>query len=190
VAFDIIAVVNPWGWVRDSRLNGAGKDINRDFASPNTQEAALARAFVASRVKENGSYHVALDLHESSKSGYFVYQYTGARAGLGPAFARVVELAGKPLEKDYREGSFPVRRGVLSIPAITLPYVSMLGRLSLEQHLRLSGTRHAYTLESPLSDSYGDRVRIHGEGIRAMLNAYLRMRGLAVEGRISAGAVP
>lgn len=190
VAFDIMPVVNPWGWVRGSRLNGAGKDINRDFASSNTQEADLVRTFVGTRISENGPYHIALDLHESSKAGYFVYQYTGARTGLGPAFARVVELAGRPLEKDYREGSFPVRRGVLSIPAISLPYVRALGRLSLEQYLRLSGTRHAYTLESPLSDVLGDRVRIHGEGLRAMLNAYLRQRGLAVEGRISSVSQP
>jgi len=66
-----------------------------------------------------------------------------------------------------------------------------LKRLSLEQHLRLSGTRHSYTLESPLSDAYADRVRIHYEGTRAMLALYARQRGGSVEaGIVPAGSTP
>ncbi|MGB5746457.1 MAG: DUF2817 domain-containing protein [Desulfobacterales bacterium] len=44
IAFDIIPLVNPWGWTHDIRFNQAGIDINRDFATLNSQEAKIYAA--------------------------------------------------------------------------------------------------------------------------------------------------
>jgi hypothetical protein len=178
LAADLIPAVNPWGWVYHVRQNGAGKDVNRDFATRRTQEAALVRGYVQSRAQSGGAYDIALDHHESSQSGYFVYQYVNRRSGLGPAFVQAARLAGGPVETMYREGAFAVRDGVLAIPRIALPYVKAFGRLSLEQYVRLSGTRHAYTLESPMSDAFTDRVRVHHEAIRAMIALHRDRQGL------------
>ncbi len=47
VSFDIVPLLNPWGWSRDVRYNRDGRDINRDFATFTTQEARVFRDLVA-----------------------------------------------------------------------------------------------------------------------------------------------
>jgi predicted deacylase len=79
VTLDIVPVVNPWGWVHGYRYDGEGEDVNRDFSSRRTQEARILRSFI----DRSGPYDLVLDLHESKKSGYFIYQYLSAAQGLG-----------------------------------------------------------------------------------------------------------
>jgi hypothetical protein len=40
-------------------------------------------------------------------------------------------------------------------------WVALARQLSLEHYARRHGTRHAYTVESPVDDGLDDRVRIH-----------------------------
>ncbi len=48
-------------------------------------------------------------------------------------------------------------------------------QLSLEHYARLHGTRHAYTVESPVDDGIADRVRIHQRAVAVFV------RGVADE---------
>lgn len=157
LAVDVLPVANPWGWVHGYRYNGEGEDVNRDFSSRRTQEARVIRSFI----DHSGPYDLVLDLHESKKYGYFLYQYVSPDKGLGNEYVRVLRALGRPRENTYREGIFPARNGILQIPAAALPWIAMGGRLSLEQYARLHGTRHAYTVETPLSDAYENRVEVH-----------------------------
>jgi hypothetical protein len=157
VAIDVLPVANPWGWVHGYRYNGEGEDVNRDFASRRTQEARLIRGFM----DRSGPYDLVLDLHESKKYGYFLYQYMSPDKGLGNTYVRILQTLGRPRENSYREGIFPARNGILQIPAAALPWIAMGGRLSLEQYARLHGTPHAYTVETPLSDTFENRVEVH-----------------------------
>jgi len=109
----------------------------------------------------DGGYDLVLDLHESRKTGYFIYQYLPAAEGFGAAYARLLGRMGRPRENGYREGAFAARDGILSIPAAALPWVALGGRLSLEQYARLHGTRHPYTVETPLRDDLEQRVAVH-----------------------------
>jgi hypothetical protein len=157
VSIDLVPVINPWGWVYGYRYDGDGEDVNRDFASRRTQEARIMR-----RLMDRGrAYDLVIDLHESKKPGYFIYQYLSAAEGFGGAYVRLLGRLGRPRENTYREGMFAARDGILSIPAVALPWVALGGRLSLEQYARLRGTRHAYTVETPLSDAFEQRVAVH-----------------------------
>ena len=49
VSFDIVPLLNPWGWSRDVRYDRDGRDVNRDFATFATQEARVFRDLVAGR---------------------------------------------------------------------------------------------------------------------------------------------
>ena len=157
VAIDVLPVANPWGWVHGYRYDGEGEDVNRDFSSRRTQEARIIRSFI----DHGGPYDLVLDLHESKKYGYFLYQYVSPEKGLGNAYVRILRSLGRPRENTYREGIFPARNGILQIPAAALPWIALGGRLSLEQYARLRGTRHAYTIETPLSDAWDNRVEVH-----------------------------
>jgi Succinylglutamate desuccinylase / Aspartoacylase family len=156
VSMDLVPVINPWGWVYGYRYDGDGEDVNRDFASRRTQESRIMRALM----DRGGGYDLVLDLHESKKNGYFIYQYLPAAEGFGAAYVRLLGRLGRPREDSYREGAFAARDGILSIPAGALPWVALGGRLSLEQYARLHGTRHAYTVETPLRDDFEQRVAV------------------------------
>jgi len=71
VSLDLVPVVNPWGWSRDVRYNRDGQDINRDFASFESQEAVVLKDLFGSRI-----YDIVIDHHEDpSASGFYLYQY-------------------------------------------------------------------------------------------------------------------
>ncbi len=165
VAVDIVPIANPWGWVFGYRYNGDGEDINRDFASSRTREARLLRDLMRGR----GPYDLVMDLHESKKAGYFVYQYLPPEEGLGSSFTGLVEAAGEPLEDRFREWLWRAEDGVLRIPSAALAWFAMAGQLSLEHFARLGGTRHAYTVETPVDDGIADRVRIHRRAVVAFV---------------------
>lgn len=162
---DIVPVANPWGWVHGYRYTGNGADINRDFASSRTQESGLLRELM----RERGPYDLVMDLHESKKPGYFVYQYLPPEEGLGTSFAGLVESAGGRLEGRYREWLWRAEDGVLRMPTAALWWVAMARQLSLEHYARLHGTRHAYTVETPVDDELADRVRIHKLAVAAFV---------------------
>lgn len=71
ISFDIIPVLNPYGWERGYRYNGEGKNINRDFNIFKTQEASILGEFLS-----NKKYDLVLDLHEAWSRGYFIYSYS------------------------------------------------------------------------------------------------------------------
>ena len=172
VSFDIVPVLNPWGWVHGYRYNGEGEDVNRDFSSGRTQEARILRDYM----RRNGPWDLVVDLHESKKYGYFIYQYLPPGSGLGAEFVRILKALGKPRENAYQEGFFPAKGGILQVPAPALAWVALAGRLSLEQYARLGGTRNSYTVETPLWDDFSDRVTVHRKTIEAFL-AFSRGRG-------------
>jgi hypothetical protein len=167
VSIDLVPVINPWGWVYGYRYDGEGEDVNRDFASRRTQEARIVRGLM----DRSGGYDLVLDLHESKKTGYFIYQYLPAAEGLGATYVRLLRKMGRPRENNYREGAFAARDGILSIPAAALPWIALGGRLSLEQYARLHGTRHAYTVETPLRDDFEQRVTVHVQTVLAFIDA-------------------
>jgi hypothetical protein len=173
VSIDIIPVVNPWGWVHGCRFNGDGEDVNRDFSSRRTREAALLRDFMA----RNGPWDLVLDLHESKKYGYFIYQYLPPGPGMGDDFVKILRRLGKPRENSYREGVFQARGGILMIPVPALAWVSLAGRLSLDHYARLHGTQHAYTVETPVWDDLDQRVAVHRRTVDALVRALAAERG-------------
>jgi hypothetical protein len=157
ISIDLVPIINPWGWVYGYRYDGDGEDVNRDFASRRTQEARIMRGLM----DRGATYDLVLDLHESKKPGYFIYQYLSPADGFGAVYVRLLARLGRPREDTYREGIFAAHDGILSIPAAALPWVALGGRLSLEQYARLHGTRHAYTVETPLRDDFERRVAVH-----------------------------
>jgi hypothetical protein len=166
VSIDLVPAINPWGWVYGYRYDGDGEDVNRDFATRRTQEARIMRGLM----DRDGGYDLVLDLHESKKPGYFIYQYLRPEEGFGDAYVKLLGRLGRQRENTYREGVFATHDGILSIPAGALPWVALGGRLSLEQYARLHGTRHAYTVETPLQDEFEKRVAVHVQTVLTFID--------------------
>ena len=93
-SFDVIALLNPWGWSRDVRYDRAGLDPNRDFATFASEAARVVR-----EISRGRRYDLVLDHHEDPDArGFYLYQYAdpdtrpdaradrdGARHGLSPS---------------------------------------------------------------------------------------------------------
>ncbi len=168
LTIDIVPIANPWGWVHSKRYNGTGEDPNRDFASQRTQEAVLLRNLVRAK----GPYDLVIDLHESRKSGYFMYRYVGNDGGLSSAYTAVLKKRGVRRESEYREALFRVKDGVITIPNLALWFAWAARRLAFDHYTRLHGTRLSFTLESPLQEPFGARVATHLEALHTLIQAF------------------
>ena len=167
-SIDIVPVVNPWGWVHNTRHNGAGLDINRDFASDRTQEARLLKDFITA----NGPYDIVLDLHESTKPGYFMYRYGHTEDLLVETYRKLIMEMNVPVERTFREALFKAKDGIISVPGWSLHLVRVARRLAFDHYVRLEVTKQAYTLETPLRDRFDTRMRVHYEAV----SSFLRVR--------------
>lgn len=167
VFLDIIPIANPWGWVYGYRYDGEGQDVNRDFASHRTQEARL----VQDLMRRDGPFDLVMDLHESKKYGYFIYQYVSPDEGLGGEYVKLLGSLGDPRESNYREWIFPARDGILQTPPAALFWIALGRSLSLEQYARLHGVRHSYTVETPVRDVFDERVAVHLKTVQTFIGS-------------------
>lgn len=110
VEFTVVPCVNPVGYVRDTRENGAGVDINRSFEGGDVPEVQLLKETL-----EGCRVDAFVDCHEDWEADGF-YMYEGLRQGsaVGPAVIAAVEEC-VAIDPDSGEDSEPVSRGVYEI---------------------------------------------------------------------------
>jgi murein peptide amidase A len=157
VSFDILPLLNPWGWTRDIRYDRDGRDINRDFATFATQEAHLFRDFVRGR-----RYDFAIDHHEDgSAKGFYVYQYADRDTRPTRRLIDRVRDLGFPIEQDVSFVILRTRDGLIRAPRWGLWYMKASRRLSLTNWLRLEGIPRVFTVETPTSLPIADRIGLH-----------------------------
>jgi len=164
VAFDIFPLVNPWGWAHNRRRNQQGLDVNRDFASFNSQEGALIRDFV-----QDKRYDLAIDHHEHPGGhGFYLYQIASDEAPLSRRVIAHQRDRGHPIEQNVRMVIFKTRDGLMRIPGWSLPFAKIGRMLSMTNYLRMQGNPRVYLIETPTTADFEDRVSMH-EGAREVL---------------------
>jgi hypothetical protein len=170
VNFDLIPLVNPWGWSRDIRFNRRGQDINRDFASFETQEARiLKKEFVSRR------YDLVIDHHEDpDAAGFYLYQYAKRDTGLSRKVIAAIRALDYPIEQDVHMVILRTRDGLIDAPRWGLNYMRMTGQLSITNYLRLEHSREVYTIETPTRLPMEDRVMMHRRAFELILEGVLR----------------
>ena len=169
VSFDIVPLMNPWGWSRDVRYDRDGRDINRDFATFAAQEARLFRDLVAGR-----RYDLAIDHHEDpSAKGFYVYQYADRDTRPTRALIDRVRALGFPIEQDVSMVILSVKDGLIRAPRWGLWYMKASRRLSLTNWLRLAGIPKVYTVETPIALTLDDRIRLHRTAFTSLVGDVL-----------------
>lgn len=145
VLFDIVPLVNPWGWVHNKRLNQRGYDLNRDFASYNTQEGRILRDFLA-----KNRYDLLVEHHEdSSAKGFYLYQIANEHDELCRKAIDAIRALGYEGENDTRMVIFRTHDGILYTPLWALRLAWLGGGLSLGNYFRLTQSENAFLLETP-----------------------------------------
>jgi hypothetical protein len=93
----VIAPVNPVGAARHSRVNGEGRDINRDFARFATAESRVVR-----RIFEEAHPDFVLSLHEGPQHGTFMFANQYVERPLATELCDAIAAGGTVLAtRDY-----------------------------------------------------------------------------------------
>jgi hypothetical protein len=168
-AFDLVPLVNPWGWSRGIRFNRDGRDINRDFASFDTQEARIIADLVASR-----SYDLVIDHHEDPDAGgFYLYQYAKRDEALSRRVIAEIRTLGYPIEQEVRMVILRTRDGLIDAPRWGLRYMRLSRQLSITNYLRLGYCTEVYTIETPTHLPMEDRMTMHRVAFQTVVQGFL-----------------
>jgi len=157
IAFDMVPLVNPWGWVHKYRRNQQALDINRDFNSFQSQEAKLLRTFL-----EGKKYDLAIDEHEDSDAaGFYLYELATGRSKLCRNIIERQRAKGYPIEQDEWMVIFKTRDGLISAPLWSLYAALPVQMTSLSIYCRLNNSSQVYLIETPGRLPMEDRLDMH-----------------------------
>lgn len=166
IAFEIVPIVNPWGWSHDIRYNRDGKDIHRDFATMSTQEAKIMSGYL----KQN-RYDLFVDHHEDpDAAGFYLYQYAMPDQKLSRQIIQSLKADGYQAEQNVNMVILKTDDGLIDAPMWGLWYMSATKQLSLVNYARLYNSDTVYTIESPTVLQMKDRVNIHLKAQEMMLD--------------------
>jgi len=167
IAFDIIPLVNPWGWVNDKRTNGKGLDINRDFASFKAKESEIIRDFTKSR-----TYDLILDHHEDGGAkGFYLYQIDNKEDALCKSIIAKQKALNFPVEQDEWMVILKTHDGIIKAPRWTLEFVRSVKQLSMANYFRLTRCARVYLFETPKQRPLDDRLAMYAAGVECLMES-------------------
>lgn len=170
INFDIIPLVNPWGWSHDIRYNQEEIDVNRDFASFNSQESVIVKEFT-----ERKEYDLVIDCHEDPNAkGFYLYQIANPYESLSRKIIEEIREMGYPIEQDVRMVILKTDDGLINAPLWTLWVVRLVRQLSLTNYLRLNNNELVYLIETPTHLNMEDRLIMQNKALEMLLNHHLQ----------------
>jgi hypothetical protein len=168
LAIDIIPIVNPWGWVHDTRYNQAGIDINRDFATFRSREADIIKQHI-----QHAAYDLMLDLHEDPTArGFYLYQYGLDDISACEKIVAAVKDMGYPVEQNVKMVTLETENGIIDAPMWGLWYMRLTGQLSIANYYRLNNSRFVFTVETPVNLSWADRLKMQQAAVAGLIEQF------------------
>lgn len=161
----IFPCINPWGLINNSRLDAAGRDLNRCYKRSRVEPVVSQK-----RILAGWKFEYAACLHEDYDGrGVYIYEVDGGEPYIGE---KILKIASRHLPLEARttiEGSLCknglIRRQVPPELMETLPEAILL---------HLKHARHTITLETPSEFHIDDRVSVH----RTAIQELVRLAGL------------
>lgn len=158
-------LLNPAGFLRRTRENADGLDLNRDYRALRSLEIQAHARWL----QRQPNFDLSLCVHEDWEStGYYLYELNPLqRASLAPAMLAAV-AAVCPLET-----ATTIDGRAIAEPAIIRPVDDPLKRELWPEsiYLRAHHTRLSYTLESPSALPLAQRIAAHAAAIEAAIDA-------------------
>jgi murein peptide amidase A len=172
----ICPLLNPVGFLRRTRENADGLDLNRDYRTLRSLEIQAHARWL----QRQPNFDLGLCVHEDWEArGYYLYEFNPAsRPSLAP---RILEAVTRvcPLET-----ATVIDGRAIDAPGIIRPLVDPQLRDARPEaiYLRAHHTSLGYTLETPSSLPLAQRIAAHGAAIEAAIS------GLTPAPRRSTGA--
>lgn len=165
VSFEIVPLINPWGWAHDVRHNRDGVDINRDLAPQRSQEARI----IAGYLKEN-RYDLMIDHHEDpSASGFYMYQYAMPSQAVSRKAIAAIRAGGLPIEQNVNMVILKTDDGLIDAPMWGIWYMRATGQIGVPNYSRLYNCDNVYTVETATGLDYEQRLSAHQEARQVIL---------------------
>lgn len=167
VAFDVIPVVNPWGFAHTNRRNARRRDLNRDFASFKCPESRYVRDFAQGR-----TYDLIVDFHEDRHAkGFYLYQLAQDDASWSRRVIEAEKAAEYPVAQKARMAFLKAHDGVIAAPLWSLRLTQRIRQLSMTNYFRLTQCDRVFLFETPRSLPWPDRLRMHRIALDSLLEA-------------------
>jgi protein MpaA len=169
-AFSILPAINPWGLVRNLRVNEDGIDLNRSYHLDSVPVVRAARRYITA----GAPYDLAVLLHEDyDAQGLYLYELTGRLPSWGED---ILKAAAKvcPIETRSRIDGRRHRNGVVQ-RKITPAFFRKMG-LPEAGYLFFNHCPRVFTIETPSEFGLDVRVRAHGAALEAALRQLARAK--------------
>ncbi|MCD4744030.1 MAG: M14 family metallocarboxypeptidase [Desulfobacteraceae bacterium] len=165
-SFDIIPVINPWGFSQNIRFNKQGIDINRDFASFKSQESKIIKSYITGK-----QYNLMIDLHEDPDSkGFYIYQYGRPDTKIPEKVVNKIHKMGYPIEQDVNMVILKTENGIIDAPMWGLWYMRLTRQLSIANFYRLHNSKEVFTIETPTHLPLKDRILMQTAAVRVLID--------------------
>jgi hypothetical protein len=165
IAFDIIPLVNPWGWVHNRRHNQADLDLNRDFASFRGAESKIIRDFI----KEQ-RYDLIVDHHEDgSATGFYIFELDNKGTPFSKRIIDEERKAGNPIEQNVWMVFLKTQDGIIHAPRWALKLARLIHQLSMTNYFRLTACDQVFLFETPARLPMDQRVAMDEKALRVLL---------------------
>jgi len=164
INLDIFPLINPSGFLRRTRTNQHGFDLNRCFATGHPpKEIRIMMNFL-----KNREYDLSVEFHEDiDTKGFYLYEHQPANTGSdsnkwGQEITALLRSKGFPINDNPIIEGMPAINGVISPKRRKRSFFRRHG-WPQAFYMHKHGTRRTLTLETPPCISIEDRVKIHIE---------------------------
>lgn len=164
----ICPLLNPAGFLRLTRENAGGLDLNRDYLDLRSAEIGAHVAWL----KRQPNFDVTFCVHEDWEStGYYLYELNPARR---PSLAPTIIEAVRPICPI--DAATVIDGRPISEPGIIRPIDDPLMRETWPEtiYLRAHHTTLTYTLETPSAFPLAQRIAAHRAALDAALTQVIR----------------
>jgi hypothetical protein len=161
ITIDFIYILNPYGFEHDTRYNGYGKDLNRDFVKKENPEVKI---FVNST--KDIPYSGVYDFHEapvgSGATGFFLFYYAGRnKRPAGDIASMIKENTTVSLENKYTEVTLKAKGGIVHMPSFAKwVYRSVLKKATVTLYFDKLNVDKVFLFETPMIEAIEQRERI------------------------------
>jgi hypothetical protein len=165
VAFDIVPLVNPWGWERNTRRNAEHKDLNRDFNSFKARESVLMRDLF-----KKSKYDLIIDFHEDSGSkGFYFYRLANPDEALCKKIIAQEKADGHSIHSGRIMTIFKARDGIITSGKWDLILARTVRQFSMTNYFRLEGCPKVFLFETPSQLPMKERMEMDRTGLDVLL---------------------
>jgi hypothetical protein len=114
-----------------------------------------------------------VDLHEDPTArGFYLYQYGLDDKSVCEKIVATIQDMGYRTEQDVSMAVLKTANGIIDAPMWGLWYMRLTGQLSIANYYRLNNSRFVYTVETPASLLWEDRLKMQQTAVMMLLEHY------------------